>query len=427
MGLNLIVLIFTVMASGAVSSTSMKGFLQRAVRAVSGPGSAEITICIGNEAADADSIISSLCYAYTKQRQQQSADRTFVPIVSVPRNILKLRRETELLLEMVDLDLDDLICLDEVDVAEISKEARLKSIVLLDHNLLGKCVTNLLPGGETEATHLVEQILDHHEDAGAYPSVEGSNRQVAFDSATKKAVAGSTCTLVAEQHMEYVNGVQAKNGIFDEEEALQMQNLSILLQGVITIDTQNMSEFGVGTSRDENALNLLKPLIDEKVDRNQCFEILRDAKTDPAFWDSLSQLECLAIDYKQFPQKDNIGVGISSVLLPIKDFLQKESSIENLQTFMMEKDLDSLLVMSAVLKPEFRRELFILAKTDSRIKDMEEFLTEKQEAVTVESLPLDGFAFTLPSVARAYVQHSIKASRKQVAPLVSTYYSNSIL
>ena len=32
----------------AVSSSTIKGFLQRAVRAVSGPG-ADITICIGNE------------------------------------------------------------------------------------------------------------------------------------------------------------------------------------------------------------------------------------------------------------------------------------------------------------------------------------------------------------------------------------------
>ena len=152
--------------------------------------------------------------------------------MSVPRNILKLRRETELLLDMVDLGLDDLICLDEVDVRGISKDARLKSIILLDHNLLGECVTNLLAGGETEAADLVEQILDHHEDAGAYSSVVGADRQIAFDAGAKKALVGSACTLVAEHHVEHAGRILANTDTCDEGEAAQMQVCGCGLVGV---------------------------------------------------------------------------------------------------------------------------------------------------------------------------------------------------
>jgi hypothetical protein len=101
----------------------LRSFLQKAAYAakqplaakISDPAAAaaaakKITICIGNEASDADSIVSSLCLAYLKQQQHAAAhsaageeeeDKAFVPVVSVPRSILKLRRETQLLLRSV--------------------------------------------------------------------------------------------------------------------------------------------------------------------------------------------------------------------------------------------------------------------------------------------------------------------------------------
>lgn len=95
----------------------LRSFLQKAAYAAKQPLAAKIsdpakkiTICIGNEASDADSIVSSLCLAYLKQQQHAAAhsaageeeeDKAFVPVVSVPRSILKLRRETQLLLRSV--------------------------------------------------------------------------------------------------------------------------------------------------------------------------------------------------------------------------------------------------------------------------------------------------------------------------------------
>ena len=98
----------------------LRNFLQKAAFAVKQPRAAtaldpaaavvrKIIICIGNEASDADSIVSSLCLAYLKQQQHEAAyaaakegeDKTFVPVVSVPRSILKLRREAQLLLHSV--------------------------------------------------------------------------------------------------------------------------------------------------------------------------------------------------------------------------------------------------------------------------------------------------------------------------------------
>ena len=57
---------------------------------------------VGNEAADADSIVSSLCYAYHNYQlntRSPTMDRTtedsFIPIVSIKRNELHLRRDVD--------------------------------------------------------------------------------------------------------------------------------------------------------------------------------------------------------------------------------------------------------------------------------------------------------------------------------------------
>lgn len=72
-----------------------------------------IHIVLGNEAADADSLISTLCYAFLKQHTQHTSGKKkrngdgnedgeeeegvlFIPVAGVPRDELPLRRDVQL-------------------------------------------------------------------------------------------------------------------------------------------------------------------------------------------------------------------------------------------------------------------------------------------------------------------------------------------
>ena len=99
------------------------------------PGGA--TFVLGNEAADADSIISSLTYAKLKRWQtgNTSVRKQILPIVSIKRGDIHLRRDVELLLKEVDLNLSDLICLDECNITNAADEGKI-DLVLVDHNVI---------------------------------------------------------------------------------------------------------------------------------------------------------------------------------------------------------------------------------------------------------------------------------------------------
>eukprot|EP00605_Chrysophyceae_sp_TOSAG23-4_P001447 GSChrysophyteH1.ASY1.ANO1.1575.1 assembled CDS len=257
---------------------SLRGFLSRASRAVK--GNKACTIVVGNEASDVDSIISSLCTAYIKDQQSSEQSRQFVPVIAVPRSILKLRSEAQILLRFCGLELEDLICLEEIDVKSLSCMGNLVSFILTDHNHCSRSISTLLPGGIPEAESKVEMILDHHKDMGAHSHlIAPLVRRIAFDAAMNKASAGSACTLVAEYLQELV---------------------------------------GVGTPRDDAALQYLEMRVQHTTDRDSCFKALIDAKFNQDFWKGLSTAECLSIDYKQFPQKHGHEVGIAAVLLPLE-------------------------------------------------------------------------------------------------------------
>merc|ERR1711871_47078 len=81
----------SISSSSSLSMSPLKLFLQRS-RAVAttltNASSQRIAVVIGNEAADADSIVSALTYAYLKQqqkdqRQTSTSPSTVIPLCSV--------------------------------------------------------------------------------------------------------------------------------------------------------------------------------------------------------------------------------------------------------------------------------------------------------------------------------------------------------
>ena len=421
----------------------LKSFLGRAASSTVGKVPPRVTICIGNEAADADSIISALCLAYLRQSTSTAIPaRSFIPLVSAPRSELALRRETELLLQSAHLELSDLVCLEEVNLANLRAQGRLDAILLVDHNSLSSKVADLLvatagPAGEgasaADVGSLVEEIFDHHQDARLYPHVT-ERRHIAYDAATKKATAGSTCTLIYE---EFLRQEPEGLGLLDAP-------LATLLLGVICLDTSNGdAAVGKAEPRDVAAMAALQ-FTPGVPDRDALYARLRNAKMDPAFWRSLSTEQCLLLDYKQqalptgladysAPASGCCNVGISSVLQPLAEFAARPGVHLACRQYMDACSLDVLVVMTFVLRAGAgaeagvpNRELLLVARSPGRLMQAHGFLSaEATLALEPLDLPDDTGGTEQAGLAvKGYAQGNIKASRKQVLPILENFYQS---
>ena len=413
--------------SGDISLTTARDIKGSMIKVSGNHNDGKVTAVIGNEASDADSIVSSICYAYLKAHHynnntmSDTAAAAVIPIASISRSNLHFRRELDVLLKTIDLELNDLLCIDEVPLSGIHDSNKL-SLVLTDHNKLS---STLSPFSSS-----VIEIVDHHVDSNQYSWVRGISRDIAFDSINSKALVGSTCTLIAERYFQ----------LSDCDSALSAE-IATLLMGVISLDTINMDpQAGIGTPRDSSALSRLRSISPH--DQYHLFESLRDAKWDPIFWRDLSVMDSLIIDYKLFtiPSAASNPIGISSILQTINDFTTKSDVRLDITQFMKEQSLSMLVVMSFVQTPVPRRELLVITENSQLLEALDRFLmnttTHNLDCILEESLTsrmqqvlnatnqVAGMAVVEPLLCSIYTQGNSKASRKQVAPLMLAFYES---
>ncbi|CAM9635918.1 unnamed protein product, partial [Choristocarpus tenellus] len=194
-------------------------------------GFAEVDIVhavVGNQACDADSICSAMCLAFLKSitpaviAGDDGVEKTiqFVPVMSIPREDLALRQEVLVLFDLCDVDPVSVVFSDEVDLAALQAEGRLR-LTLTDHNALA--------GNHKGLSNSVVEIVDHHLDTKEHLEVDGDSRDIAFDaeSVPGKALVGSCCTMVAERMLSLAPDSVA-------------EDVARLLLGVILIDTANL-------------------------------------------------------------------------------------------------------------------------------------------------------------------------------------------
>ena len=385
-------------------------------------------ISIGNEAGDADSILSSLSLSYvnslSKKDTCNSADEiTSLPLVSINRNDLSLRRDVMIILEMAGIDAEALIFLDDEIFQTVAKDDSIrKQITLVDHNKLRYDLWSL--------KNDVVEILDHHQDEGEHESVEGKVRNIAFDG--KIALVGSTCTLITERLMELENTSKVDAG------------LGLVLLSVILLDTMNMSEeAGKGTARDQLAVDFLMrftiwdalEINDETAQqiynnsenksgppcRSSLYEYLRDSKFDVKFWNSMSVINALRIDYKRFePSSENASVfGLSSVLLDMSDLMSKKSFYDDAIAYMAEAGIGLLGVLTMVIVDDKPQRELLLVGEENRVDSMTQFLLHSDAASFLEmSRANDDVTIGGGMIATELKQGNPKGSRKQVAPVM---------
>eukprot|EP00591_Stephanopyxis_turris_P010278 CAMPEP_0195516064 /NCGR_PEP_ID=MMETSP0794_2-20130614/6911_1 /TAXON_ID=515487 /ORGANISM="Stephanopyxis turris, Strain CCMP 815" /LENGTH=348 /DNA_ID=CAMNT_0040644577 /DNA_START=202 /DNA_END=1244 /DNA_ORIENTATION=+ len=347
---------------------------------------------MGNEAGDADSIISALALSYVGSSvEEENENKRHIPIVSIPRSDMKLRRDASLLLKMSGVDEDThLLYIDDDSVQSFLNDSKDSvTMTLVDHNKLRSDLWHL----ESKVT----DIVDHHRDEGFHTSsVSSMHREVAFED--NYATVGSTCTLVAErlfQQSTDTNNIDASVGL--------------ALLGVILLDTINMSpQAAKGTHRDEKAIDtLLKctpwnrllttpnehlshifttvPKNDNQLealpqpDRVKLHHYLSKSKFDATFWEGMTMRDALRIDYKRFdssslsPSSDGASsFGLSSVLLPLSSLPNKKDWCKQTINFMTKDAKVPLLgVLSMVVVDNVPiRELLLFGTSIELLNDM---------------------------------------------------------
>jgi exopolyphosphatase len=421
-----------VLMRAAAAAVGLPLFLKRSAEsvraaagwaAVGGQGGRRAHVVMGNEACDADSIVSSLCLAWlddalggagghgdsegeaSPAAVEGGAQCSSIALLPISRRDLALRGETLLLLNRAGIDVKDVMVLDEAASWLQSLSPDALEVTLVDHNRVRGAAAEL------GLDRRVCRIVDHHVDEAHHPEVSGSLRDVAYDPVAGQALVGSACTLVAER-------------LFKVQDRLSrdtMKPACILLYGVILLDTINLSpSAGRATDRDITAIKTLEEIVpDLSSERSSLFEAMSNAKFDPIFWDGLSVDDCLRFDYKRFDlgQGAHQAVGISAVLIPVEQFVSKEGVTDVMESFMIARDLSLLLVSTFSLQPQKRRSIIL-------------FHARKAGAVTSMALGLECLgADLLLAKSREedlvgggkmiiFEQGNIQASRKQLGALI---------
>ena len=337
-----------------------------------------VTIVMGNEAADLDSMASAVSYAWYLYLSDSSQNP--FPLINIPRADFKLRTEAVYLFDVAGINIDHLLFSEDVDLDKLKAGSNLK-LILVDHNKLASDQTGL----ET----VITGILDHHADEESYPPA----------AVTDIRPVGSVATLVTESFL------------VDQRDTIE-KPLGTLLLGTILLDTVNLDpEAGRVTDDDSKAA---KEIIDiTGLDSGKLFEKLQFEKFNVS---SLGSYDLLRKDYKEW-QLGPVKLGIGSVLLPIEDWVSKDPDIaDECDRYLKERKLDVLLAMNAFTSPGFTRQLVVYVPDDSLRADTVNFLEGSD--LGLEKLDVNSSA----NSCTFYNQKNLGISRKKLQPLLKDHF-----
>jgi exopolyphosphatase len=304
-----------------------------------------------------------------------------MPVINIPREDFKLRTEAVYLFREAGLDINLLVFSDEIDLAALETAGRLK-LTLIDHNKLASF--------QERFADCVIEVLDHHKDEGL------------FTKASPRIIepVGSAATLVAE-------------ALLGQGESLLEKGSAILLLGTILLDTVNLDpEAKRATGKDQEIAERLLKL--SGADRKDLFDMLQKEKFNVS---SLDTSDLLRKDYKEWKMGAS-QVGVSSVLLPVADWLVKDKKLSaSLAAYAKARKLDVLIAMNAYTEPQFTRELVVFCPDAALRVKLLDFLAGSE-------LGLSKLAASINDEATAlYAQANQSYSRKKLQPLIDGFFT----
>lgn len=377
-----------------------------------------LTIVLGNQSADLDSIVSAIVYAWFLTAVALINGNTHaavVPVVGIARAEWALRPEAQWLFgEHMRLAIDYLWFIDDInhltdcdakhtaDTYVSSTQSGLQ-IVLVDHNRLSHSTSQLF-----NSSSIVE-ILDHHVDEGLYrDSVVPEKRRI--------LPVGSCASLVAEKIIAFDQTQPEGQRLFETPCSYQFRKL---LLAPILIDTSNLLAAGQNTSDfDYTVAKVLSEDLHSRSSLDEFFNKLFFTKYDISH---LSNLDLLRRDYKHWTMDFGLEIGISAVGMSLVDFgsPHRGNFLSDLFHYKDEQRLTLLIVLSLYQDSlgETHREILLL-HDGPLLQQTADYLLNQTD---LNLIPLTG----LPSGSSylAFSQLNTKASRKQVQPALAKFSS----
>ncbi|XP_063700889.1 exopolyphosphatase PRUNE1 [Culicoides brevitarsis] len=337
-------------------------------------------VVLGNEACDLDSAVSAIALAYFLHRIGRHAPRNVIPVLNIPRKELPLKTEVTYFLQKKSLDLENLVCNDEIRLNEL-KEAQKLSTVLVDHNF------------NTKFGHLAVQVLDHHQFDPNSNLPETCEKRI--------ELVGSCASIVADHIFESTEG--------------DLESLS-LLYAAIVLDTVNFSkDADKARELDFRMAEKIEKLLNIKnieQHRVELMEELIKARSDVS---SLNAAQILYKDLKiiKNPAGNKI-IAIPGFPISVEDFVKKENSEEKLREFAEENNCDVILLMGLkIIDGVIHRDLGLINIRDEKLfEKVSEALQNYNPSLQLEARSNISFMS-----GQFFKQLNLKASRKQILPL----------
>jgi len=266
--------------------------------------------------------------------------------------------------------------------------------ILTDHNRLAK--------HQEHYGDFIVDIIDHHKEEGLYPKATRSIEMV-----------GSCATLVAERVFS--------NDIFTGDSG--KGPLKMLL-GTILLDTVNLDpKYKKVTKKDEDIVKMINSKLGfSEKQQTALFDKLQEERFNVS---SLGSIDLLLSDYKQWTM-GKLEVGVSSAKLSLKEWLQKEPNFEEkLTEYYVSRKLDMLMVMTAYLVEDnkFKRELVVYTQNKDLYNPVVEYLSKSELEINPMEETLASSSTNSIHTIGFFSQNNVGASRKQLQPLLDTFYA----
>ncbi len=346
-----------------------------------------VTVIMGNEASDLDSMASSISYAYLLNEVASDDSRQFVPVMNIPRNDFKLRTEAVYLFDAAGVDLDQVLFMDDIDVTKLQANQDTK-VIMMDHNRLSKAWSAF--------EKQVDGILDHH-----------ANEEM-YDYCQNKTIepVGSCITLVAEQY-------------FNQQPQMVDEKVATLMLGTILLDTVNMDPKAERvTPKDEKYARQLLEVV--SLSQQELFDKVQAEKFNCS---NLDTPDLLRKDYKEW-QLGDVKCGIGSVLLSCEEWFKKDQDIAGqCQAYAKQQNLDVLFVMVAYTNPGFQRELGLFSANKDLYDRTLNYLQSEDLGLQLKDIPLQGQKEHPDLNLSFFSQGHLGYSRKKLQPKLNDFYT----
>ncbi|KAI8933345.1 hypothetical protein NX059_009967 [Plenodomus lindquistii] len=427
----------------AVPRNSLRGFLTQARSALRAAidSSQKVTLVVGNESADLDSMSCSIIYAYIRSMSppKNAFSPIYIPITNLPASDVQLRPEYLAVFQHANIEAKHLITLDDLPaLPDIQSHLAPENTnwILVDHNQLqgqlGKAYS-----------HQVTGVIDHHDDEDSVPRDTSDEPRIIEKSGSCTSLIANYCRPAWDQLSESAMSSGAAyaqgDGISDDAAIVKRWDADVAKLGLasILIDTANLRDKDKTTEHDRAAVDYLEakvmlcPQLAASFDRDSFYKEIDAAKKDIG---AMKLHDILRKDYKQWAHGD-LKLGVSSVVKPIEFLLQKAGEEEELlssagallsamEKFSKERELDlySLMTTSSSSDGEFQRELLLWAFNDGAVTAAKAFTTNSKDELGLETW--DGPSDVAEGNRgngqwrRVWWQRQVQHSRKRVAPLL---------